>query len=63
MQDDMTDDLADELDVRDWFAGHALAGIMAHPDNDGARWSLIAQNAYFAADAMMAERAKRKAQE
>lgn len=45
------------LTVRDWFAGQALAGFLASPNNDGtgqefARW------AYMYADAMLKERDK-----
>jgi hypothetical protein len=45
------------IDLRDWFAGQALAGSMAHQ-----AYSLTSQNyaqwAYEQADAMLAERAK-----
>ena len=48
------------MTLRDWFAGQALAGLLAHSDNDeteatsdtASRW------AYEYADAMLAERTK-----
>lgn len=53
------------MSLRDWFAGQALAGISAHPTGphkmmgEGARQA-HARWAYAAADAMLAERAKRE---
>lgn len=54
------------LSVRDWFAGHALAGMNAScvdmadwPSGDGPKRMAI--SAYAQADAMIAERAKRTA--
>jgi len=56
------------LTVRDWFAGHALAGVLASqttiedaaktalPGETGAMWA--ARASYNLADAMLAERAK-----
>ena len=42
------------MTLRDWFAGQALAGYLA---NGGAAfWDRDAQNAYAAADAMIAAR-------
>ena len=42
------------MTLRDWFAGQALAGLLA---NGGAQfWEGDAQNAYAAADAMLAAR-------
>lgn len=42
------------MTLRDWFAGQALAGLLA---NGGAAfWDRDAQNAYAAADAMLAAR-------
>lgn len=43
------------MSLRDWFAGHAMEGmISARPDN--ASWDDLAKFAYVAADAMLAER-------
>lgn len=48
------------MTLRDWFAGQALAGLLANatlgsePAGEIARWS------YETADAMLAERAKRQ---
>ena len=45
------------LSMRDWFAGQALAGIMANPELDGAGSAKqAAVVAYQAADAMLAAR-------
>lgn len=43
----------------DWFAGQALAGILAHDKDDDFDNDLVAQNAYKFAAAMLAERARR----
>jgi hypothetical protein len=45
------------MTLRDWFAGQALAGMMAH-QNAGANWtpSEIAHDAYLTADTMLAAR-------
>jgi hypothetical protein len=43
------------MDLRDWFAGQALAGCMANPsigDDSAPKY------AYFLADAMLAERGR-----
>lgn len=48
--------------IRDWFAGKALAGIAVSSENDDPRtlqWDSVAEAAYRAADAMLAERAKK----
>jgi hypothetical protein len=43
------------MDLRDWFAGQALADLACYSQpHDAARW------AYEMADAMMAERAKNR---
>ena len=42
------------MSLRDWFAGQALAGMLANPDNH-----VTAATAYDFADAMLAERGKR----
>jgi hypothetical protein len=49
--------------MRDWFAGHALVGLMRFTQGPGSHASLeqMAFTAYQMADAMMAERAKRSA--
>lgn len=50
------------LTVREWFAGMALIGILANPDNARAQPPLThaerADAAFKAADAMLAESAK-----
>ena len=55
-----------EMDLRDWFAGHALQGLLAGPNapkKSGAespdQYALrVAEEAYLFADAMMREQAK-----
>ena len=47
--------------LRDWFAGQALAGLLAFPLAGGVRLGPLAQfavSAYMFADAMLAEREK-----
>ncbi len=45
------------MTLRDWFAGHALAGIADNTDDD--RYlAHIAKSAYALADAMLDERQK-----
>lgn len=44
------------MSLRDWFAGQAMTGMLAHGDANGAHWSALAQDAYNAADAMLALR-------
>lgn len=46
------------MSLRDWFAGQALAGLLASPVTDDMSWSEIASKAYNAANSMLAERAK-----
>lgn len=48
--------------LRDQFAMAALTGIMVGEWSDGERFDLLAQRAYSAADAMLAERAKEQAE-
>ena len=45
--------------LRDWFAGQALAGLLT--DNRTREWSRadIAEEAYYNADAMLAQREKK----
>jgi hypothetical protein len=45
------------MTLRDYFAGHALVGIIAHPNGIGS-WQVAAKHAYLSADAMLAERTK-----
>lgn len=57
------------MTLRDWFAGRALAGLLAGRfDSDNVKWAhrgdaqraaMFAENSYFVADAMLAERAKK----
>lgn len=54
------------MSLRDWFAGQALAGMIANPNTPdqliGSGWTgsknMLAEYAYAAADAMLAERSK-----
>jgi hypothetical protein len=56
-----------EMDLRDWFAGHALQGLLAGPNapkKSGAESTdqyavRVAEEAYLFADAMMREQARR----
>jgi hypothetical protein len=50
------------MSLRDWFAGQALAGDMATMTTTDARFHAerIAERCYLVADALLAERAKRK---
>lgn len=50
---------AEQMSLRDWFAGQALAGWLAFP-SDGQQGSagVAASEAYKIADAMIAERQK-----
>jgi hypothetical protein len=43
------------MTLRDWFAGQALAGLLADPDRNGSD-SQYAKVAYSLADAMLATR-------
>jgi hypothetical protein len=47
------------MSLRDWFAGQALAGILAsYPPNEKIDVSIVAMWSYDLADAMIAEREK-----
>lgn len=46
------------MTLRDWFAGQALAGMLANSADNWSDHSFAAKWAYEAADAMLAERAK-----
>ena len=46
------------MSLRDWFAGQALVGILSNESLSGQTYEADAWNAYRAADAMLAERAK-----
>jgi hypothetical protein len=44
--------------LRDWFAGQAMAGLMANPSIDTGTMLDAARSAYDIADAMLEEREK-----
>jgi hypothetical protein len=50
------------MTLRDWFAGQALAGLLANGDGPNAKWAehfpSAATWAYGLADSMIAERSK-----
>ena len=48
------------MSLRDYFAGQALAGLIACPNTSGGEKD-FARNAYKLADAMLAEREKERA--
>lgn len=50
------EDVTSGMSLRDWFAGQALAAVIAHTDRE--RWAWAAERAYEVADAMLAERSK-----
>lgn len=47
------------MSLRDYFAGQALAGYLAHPDSE-INMTFVAKWAYQYADAMLAERQKER---
>lgn len=44
------------MTLRDYFAGQALAGLLAHPQGPAGEWERSAKDAYNAADAMITAR-------
>jgi hypothetical protein len=46
----------DGMTLRDWFAGQALTGLIAHPNGPAGQWKDAAEQAYEAADAMIEAR-------
>lgn len=46
------------MDLRDWFAGQALAGQVTNPEFASCNEEQMAQASYRLADAMLAERSK-----
>lgn len=46
------------MDLRDWFAGMALQGMLANPGRLIQKPDIAAKDAYTTAAAMLAERAK-----
>jgi hypothetical protein len=44
------------MSLRDWFAGQALAGLMADENTEGFDWEFFARQSYAAADAMLSAR-------
>lgn len=49
-------DVTSGMTLRDWFAGMALQGFAAHPDNNDWTREEVARDSYGWADAMLAER-------
>lgn len=47
-----------ELTLWDYFAGHAMQGLMANPEHHDDQFTVVASWAYRQADAMMERRAK-----
>ena len=48
------------MTLLDYFAGQALAGMLANPDNDNRDCSFIAADAYDQATAMLEEKRRRE---
>ena len=46
------------MTLRDWFAGQALTGVIAHVNGQGGNYHQAADDAYAHADAMLATRAQ-----
>lgn len=51
-------DYAPGMSLRDWFAGQAIAGVLAEQCMEHLSSENIAEKAYALADAMLAEREK-----
>lgn len=51
--------IAGGMTLRDYFAAKALAAIIAHPQGHAGAWQKAAEDAYVAADAMLAAREKK----
>jgi hypothetical protein len=49
------------MSLRDWFAGHALAGLVAQDSEADCPPEILSEEAYELADAMLAEKARREA--
>ena len=52
-------ELADDFTLRDFFAGLALQGLLANPNTPQNTPHWVADDAYTAADAMLAAREKK----
>ena len=53
--------MQDGMSLRDWFAGQALAGMLANPNVsplDESRYLIVVDRAYLVADMMLPERQK-----
>lgn len=50
---------AEGMDLRDWFAGQALLGLLASPNLSEVHMNIVAASAFDMADAMLAERERR----
>ena len=58
--------IQDGMSLRDWFAGQALAGIMANPNPvplDEGYYEIIADRSYLLAQLMLVERQKYEGEE
>jgi hypothetical protein len=47
-------DVSGGMSLRDWFAGQALAGLLATYSTDQVAWERVSARAYGLADAMIA---------
>jgi hypothetical protein len=48
------------MTLRDWFAGQAIVGLLANPNNtQSPEWAGFSWDAYKMADAMIAQRDKK----
>jgi len=48
------------MTLRDYFAAQALSGMLADPATDVLPWAALAGDAYKVADAMLAERERKR---